>query len=489
MFLNSFELFLLEFFVMFCIIFLLILGIYFDSIKGLVSVLKLLQISIILIFFCFLIGLEENFLTFTFNHQFFKDGFTISLRNFFILIYLLFLILSLSYYLKEGIYSYEILLLIFLSFLGMILLFVANDFLSLFLSLELQSLSFYILACYKRFTQLSTEAGLKYFILGSFSSGLLLFGISLIYGLTGTCNFNDLFILLCYFSDQLDFWFYYGLHAAFLFILAGFYFKLGIFPFHIWIPDVYQGSPTLITFFFALLPKLVLGILLIKILYYSGIIYYFDLFSLMLLSGFLSILTGSLGAFYQKDIKRLLAYGAISHLGFFLVGLSFNTFDGLVAGLFYLIVYLFLTFGTFVIVFLLRNFIGLTEILDLSKYSMILRSNPLLGLSFSLILFSLAGVPPLSGFFNKFFIISAAMDNELFFLTFFIVLFSLLSAVYYIRLIKIMYFEVPSGWITLEVDNSFLPFFLSIIVLFNIFFMFFFSFFYLWTEVLFLRIL
>jgi len=269
-----------------------------------------------------------------------------------------------------------------------------------------------------------------------------LFGITLIYGFTGTTNFQDLSYLL-FGLDSLHIG---ALIIGFLFVLVGLLFKLGAAPFHVWLPDVYEGSPTIVTAYFASItkvPALVLFITLIYFVFYS-FLDYFHIF--ILFCSVISLFIGGLGALYQNKVKRLIAYSSISHMGFMLLGLSSGTLQGLQATSVYLFIYLLLTINFFAIIFGVNKFNNVLKLKSLSDFRSLFKSNPILAVVLSLNLFSYAGIPPLAGFFGKFYVLSSSVSTGDYFVVFFAILFSIISSVYYIRLIKLMFFEKSEKW-------------------------------------------
>ena len=274
-----------------------------------------------------------------FNSLFISNNYIITFKLFLILIVLVVLCLSIDYFFYENFKTFEYILLLNFSVFGMLLLLSSNDFISFYLALELQSLSLYILASYKQYSNYSTEAGIKYFILGAVSSGLILFGISLLYGLTGLTNFIDINLFFIYSFYNLDYIIYGGLITSLILILSGFFFKIGSFPFHIWLPDVYEGVSTITTAFFSLVPKIAILGLLSRFSYIILNSFYFNWSLLFIICGLLSLIIGTLGALAQTKIKRLLAYSAISHTGFLLLALSSFNLNGINSFLIYLLIY------------------------------------------------------------------------------------------------------------------------------------------------------
>ena len=366
------------------------------------------------------------------------------------------LLAVLNYNKLENLNSIEYLLLMVLACTGMILLISSYDLIVVYLAIEFQSFCLYIMAALKRTSEFSTEGGLKYFILGAFSSGLLLFGCSLVYGFTGTTNFQQLFQIFSVFSSPPSFLQYENaILAGLIFILVGLLFKLSAFPFHIWAPDVYEGSPTSITTFFAIVPKISILALVVRFLCYVSYGFFLPWQQIFVISSFGSMLIGSFGAVFQKKIKRLLAYSAIGHIGYMLIGISSGSIEGIGSTFFYASVYMVMTIGTFIILLSVRGFRNFYKLKFLKDLSGLAYSSPLLAMSFSIILFSMAGVPPLAGFFSKMFIFVSAINAGIYSLAVCGVLTSVVASFYYIRIIKIMCFESKNiCFLTYEVDRE-----------------------------------
>ena len=342
-------------------------------------------------------------------------------------------IFSNHYFLKEQIKKSEYSLLILLSILGLLLFISAYDLISLYLTLELQALALYVLASYKRNSEYSTEAGLKYFILGAFSSGLFLFGSSLIYGFSGLTQFNDLIAFVTIGEIPI------GFQIGIIFLLIGLLFKIAAVPFHFWIPDVYEGSPTSVTAYFAIVPKVSIIIVFIRLLDFFFESFTFNVTSLFSVLAFLSLIVGSLGALFQTRIKRLLAYSAIGHIGYLLLGFAAHSTESMVAILVYLSIYIITLIIIFAIILsLYSNEMNIKYITELSGLAQL---NPWLGFIFSFMLFSLAGIPPLAGFFGKLNLLMSTIHQSLYFITIIAVLISVMSTFYYIRIIEIIYFD------------------------------------------------
>ncbi|MEJ2122217.1 MAG: NADH-quinone oxidoreductase subunit NuoN [Alphaproteobacteria bacterium] len=346
------------------------------------------------------------------------------------------IVMSLGFNKREHIARFEFPVLIVLATLGMMMMVSANGLMSLYVGLELQSLSLYVVAAFHRDSVRSSEAGLKYFVLGALSSGMLLYGASMVYGFTGTTNFTEIAKIFGRVDHAAP---SVGLIVGLVFVMAGLAFKIAAFPFHMWTPDVYEGAPTPVTAFFAAAPKLAAMALFLRVLIgpfgdlsdaWRQIIWFLALGS-MLLGGFAAIA--------QTNIKRLLAYSSIGHIGYALVGLAAGTVDGLRGVLIYMTIYLVMVVGTFCVVLSMRR--GnrmLEEIEDLKGLS---RTNPLMAAVLAIMMFSMAGIPPLAGFFGKLYVFLAAIESGLYVLAIVGVLTSVVGAYYYIRIVKVMYFD------------------------------------------------
>jgi NADH-quinone oxidoreductase subunit N len=351
------------------------------------------------------------------------------------------ILLSFEYLKDEKLYAFEYALILLLAILGIFLIISSYSLISMYLAIELQSLSLYIIAAYKRNTKFSTEAGLKYFILGALASGFLLIGCSLMYGFTGLTSFTDFAKL---FGGSLlynDFYASNGIIIGIVFITIALLFKLAAAPFHMWAPDVYEGAPTSVTAFFAIVPKIAILGLLIRFLsttLYDLIDYWQEI---IFLSAIISIVVAAFAALEQKKLKRFLAYSAIGHTGYILIGVATGTPDGIQASLLYMIIYIITSIGVFSIVLSLRNKVTKTKIKYLSELHNLGNTNPVLAISLTIVLFSMAGIPPLAGFIGKLYIFLAAIESSMYLLAIIGVMTSVIGAVYYIRLIKIMYFE------------------------------------------------
>ncbi|MBM3637572.1 MAG: NADH-quinone oxidoreductase subunit NuoN [Alphaproteobacteria bacterium] len=330
--------------------------------------------------------------------------------------------------------AFEFPLLILIATLGMMLMISANDLIALYLGLELSSLSLYVIASFDRDNVKSTEAGLKYFVLGALSSGMLLYGASLIYGMTGAVSFAGIAKAL---SSGVSMGAIFGL----VFILAGLSFKISAVPFHMWTPDVYEGAPTPVTAFFAAGPKIAAVALLVRVIEqaFPGIETQWQ--QVIVFIAIASMGLGAFAAIGQKNIKRLLAYSSIGHVGYVLVGLAAGTIEGVAGVATYLAIYLVTSFGAFACILAMnRNGHYLEDINELAGLS---RTNPALAFAFAMLMFSLAGVPPLAGFFAKWYVFAAAVNAHLYPLAIIGVVTSVVGAYYYLRIVKIIYFDEP----------------------------------------------
>ena len=332
---------------------------------------------------------------------------------------------------SRRIFEYSIL--VVLSTLGMMVLISAGDLIALYLGLELMSLSLYVVASSNRDNAKSTEAGLKYFVLGALSSGMLLYGASLIYGFTGTVSFAGIAATVKTGSI--------GIVFGLVFLLAGLCFKVSAVPFHMWTPDVYEGAPTPVTAFFASAPKVAALAVFTRVTLtaFPGILREWQ--QIVVFVSIASMALGAFAAIGQRNIKRLMAYSSIGHMGFALVGLAAGTVEGAQGVLVYIAIYVTMTLGAFAIILAIkRNGQAFENISDFAGLS---RTNPVLAFFFAMLLFSLAGVPPLAGFFAKFYVFVAAIKAGLFTLSVIGVLTSVVGAYYYLAIVKVMYFDEP----------------------------------------------
>ncbi|MDE0174846.1 MAG: NADH-quinone oxidoreductase subunit NuoN [Defluviicoccus sp.] len=348
------------------------------------------------------------------------------------------IVMSFGYNRREQIGRPEYPILIVFATLGMSMMISANDLIALYVGLELQSLALYVIAAIRRDSARSSEAGLKYFVLGALSSGMLLYGCSMVYGFAGSTGFETLAGLFSRTDAAPEI----GVIVGLVFVIAGLAFKISAVPFHMWTPDVYQGAPTPVTAFFAIAPKVAAMALFVRVLVGP----FFDLFQqwqqIVVFIAILSMVLGAFAAIWQTNIKRLLAYSSIGHVGFALVGLAAGSTDGVRGIAIYMAVYLVMTAGTFCCVLAMRQNGRMVE--DLTDLAGLSRNAPLMALALAIFMFSMAGIPPLAGFFSKLYVFLAAVDAGLYTLAVIGVLTSVVAAFYYLRIVKIMYFDEPA---------------------------------------------
>jgi NADH-quinone oxidoreductase subunit N len=343
-------------------------------------------------------------------------------------------IMSLDYLKRENIYRFEFPILIVLSTIGMLMVISANDLIALYLGLELLSLSSYVIAAFHRDDARSTEAGLKYFVLGALSSGMLLYGASLVYGFTGTISFPAIATALQGTASS-------GVIFGLVFIAAGIAFKISAVPFHMWTPDVYEGAPTPVTAFFAAAPKMAGMAMAVRVFVdaFPGILGQWQ--QIIIFISIASMALGSFAAIGQRNLKRLMAYSSIGNVGYALIGLAAGTPAGIQGVAIYMAIYLAMTLGAFACILGLRR--GTTMYESIDDLSGIARTHPVIALALAAMMFSLAGVPPLAGFFAKFYVFAAAIEADLVALAVIGVVTSVVGAFYYVRIVKVMYFDEP----------------------------------------------
>ncbi len=345
------------------------------------------------------------------------------------------LLLTQSWLSQQATRKFEYPILILLATTGLLLMLSANDLLAVYMSLELASLSLYVMAAFDRDNARASEAGLKYFILGSLASGMMLFGTSLIYGFAGSIGFADIASVL----EQGDTAANPGLIVGLIFVIVGFCFKISAVPFHMWTPDVYEGTPTPVVTYFAAAPKIAAILLFARVLHqpFAEMIEQWQ--QIVILISILSMLLGAFAALGQTNIKRLLAYSSIGHMGYALMGIAAGTEAGIQGLLIYLALYLFMSIGAFGFVMILRR--GEETVEDIHELGGLSNTNPKAAFFMSLMLFSMAGIPPLAGFFGKMYVFLSAVEAGLYVLAVIGVLSSVVAAYYYIKIVKIMYFD------------------------------------------------
>jgi NADH-quinone oxidoreductase subunit N len=369
----------------------------------------------------------------TFNGSFIVDSFARFLKILALIGSAATLFLSSEFLADPSRRIFEYAILVLLSTLGMMVLISAGDLIMLYLGLELMSLALYVVAASNRDNAKSTEAGLKYFVLGALSSGMLLYGASLIYGFTGTVSFAGIAAVAKTGSI--------GIVFGLVFLLAGLCFKVSAVPFHMWTPDVYEGAPTPVTAFFASAPKVAALAVFTRVTLtaFPGIVPQWQ--QIVVFVSIASMALGSFAAIGQKNIKRLMAYSSIGHMGFALVGLAAGTAEGAQGVLVYISIYVAMTLGSFAVILTMKR--NGQHIENISDFAGLSRTNPLVAFMFAMLLFSLAGIPPLAGFFAKFYVFVAAIKAGLFTLSVIGVLSSVVGAFYYLTIVKVMYFDEP----------------------------------------------
>nr|AHX02461.1 NADH dehydrogenase subunit 2 [Plocamium cartilagineum] len=467
----------IELYIVFSVIILLIYGVFFSTFitygYPLISY-NIGWLVLQILFFSFLLSYSQIYIyMFSWNKLLVFDFFAWGTQLIILFFLILWWIITFIYIQKQKILFFEYWVLILFAVVGILFVIKSYDFLSIYLAIEFQSLVFYILASINRSSEFSTEAGLKYFILGAFSSAFLLLGFSVIYGLTGITNLGD---FSKFFSGILfsGIFVHYGIIFGLIFILVALMFKFSAAPFHMWVPDVYEGSPSSITVFFSIFPKYAVICLCLRLLLYSFhdyIIYWreFILFCIL----FCAII-GTLGAFYQLKWKRFLAYSSINHVSFLLLALVIGDLQSISCIIFYIVIYSIIMIGIFSIILSLYyydypNYYQLRYIKNILSLNI---TNPLLALSLVLILFSVSGIPPLAGFFSKFFILLSALQVNAFGICMFLILFSCVSCFYYIRLIKIMYFDINKNLLIIYPLPKSISLVLGVSLIINIFLIF-----------------
>ena len=349
--------------------------------------------------------------------------------------------MSVSFTREGNMSRFEYPVLIVLSTLGMMLMVSANDLISLYLALELQSLALYVVAAINRDSLRSTEAGLKYFVLGALSSGMLLYGASLVYGFTGRTDFAGIALVLADGGRSI------GVLFGLVFVMAGLAFKISAVPFHMWTPDVYEGAPTPVTAFLAAAPKVAAMALTVRVVMGAFGPATNDWQQIVAFIAIASMVLGAFAAINQTNIKRLMAYSSIGHMGYALVGLAAGTETGVTGVVVYMAIYLVMTLGTFAVILGMRRKEGMVE--DIGELAGMSRTHPMVAFLLTMLMFSLAGIPPLAGFFAKYYVFNAAVQAELWPLAIIGVLASAVSAFYYLRIVKIMWFD--------EGETAFVP--------------------------------
>ena len=425
---ENFKYILPEIFISVSIMLFLLVGVFKKNSASLIYNLSNISLVILLALIINLSSLDTIYL---FNKSYIVDN----LSNYMKIILVgsgIFVMLTGSKYIRViNLNKIEYPILILSSILGMMIMISSNDLIVFYMGLELQSLALYVLASFNRDNLLSTESGLKYFVLSALSSGLLLYGCSLTYGFSESTNFDQILINSTEFN--------YGTTFGIVFILVGLAFKISAVPFHMWAPDVYQGSPTSVTLFFAILPKIAALSVFIKFLYTPFANMNDQWQTIIVFISIASMIFGAVAAIGQKNLKRLIAYSSISHMGYALAGLATVSNQGIQSSITYISIYLVMNLAFFSCLFMLkRNDKYYENIEDLSGLS---KKHPILSFSLLIVLFSLAGIPPLAGFFAKFYVFLAVIEQSMYFLAIVGLLATVVAAFYYLRIIKIIYFD------------------------------------------------
>ena len=418
-----------ELFLSLAIMTLLMLGVFIKKSFKLVNLLTLISLG-----FAIVLTLNQpNEIVKIFNESYIIDKLSIFMKVL-TLLFCLFVLLSSKDYIKHNsIDKIEYPIIILAATLGMILMISSYDLIIFYLGLELQSLCLYILASFKSGDEKSSEAGLKYFVLSVLASGLLLYGCSFIYGYTGSTNFEII-------SNNLN-TANTGAVFGIVFVMVGLAFKVSAVPFHMWTPDVYEGAPTSVTSFFALIPKIAAISVFIRFMYVPFVNVIDQWQSIIIFLSIASMVLGAVAAIGQNNIKRLMAYSSISHMGYALAGLATGTIEGVQSTIIYLTIYLVMNLGAFGCIFMMKRENIFVE--NISEMSGMSKNHPMLAISFLIILFSLAGIPPLAGFFAKFYIFMSVIEAKMYALAVIGLVTTVVSAFYYLRIIKVIYFDRP----------------------------------------------
>jgi len=418
-----------EIFISLSIMLLLILGVFKKDSSTLI-----LNFSLIILLITAVITFNETIdieKTFLFKKSVVIDYLSSLMKIITLLAAFIVLTISTNYLKVFNLLKIEYPILILSSVLGMMVMISSNDLIVFYMGLELQSLALYVLATFNRDNLKSSEAGLKYFVLSALSSGLLLYGCSLIYGFAGSTNFNTIASQLN--SNE------YALTFGIVFILVGLAFKISAVPFHMWAPDVYEGSPTTVTLFFTMVPKIAALTVFIRFLYVPFINLIDQWQMIIIFLSIASMLFGAIAAIGQTNLKRLIAYSSIGHIGYALAGIASVSNEGIQSSIVYIIIYIVMNLGLFSCLLMLKRNNNYYE--DISDLSGLAKHHPLLSLSLLIILFSLAGIPPLAGFFAKFYIFKSVIEQSMYFLAIVGLLSAVIAAFYYLRIIKIIYFD------------------------------------------------
>ena len=423
--------------------------------------------------------IDKNLSILIFNYNLKIDYFIMVLKSLILIFMLSYLFIVKKFFDYEKMYIREFLLIIWIIIIGIFFILMSTEFFLIYLALELQNLILYMLTSLRRWRSKSIESGMKYYINGSFSSGLLLYGIIMLFGYIGTLDLIEISYLI---KDNIviNIEITYIIYICF-FMLIGLLFKLGVAPFHWWVPEIYEGAPLVVILFFSIIPKLSIIVILYKLYIYIFIYLNFFFSLVFLLVSIISLMIGFIFSLYQKKIIKFLAYSSIFNAGFFTACFSNGTYLSLISLFYFFIPYMFLLLGIFFVIIIFRKV--KKEKFDLLwDFSLLANSNILLGLVLSILFFSLAGIPPLSGFFGKFFILLSIFLNKFYFLFFILLIFSVAGSFYYFRIVRFLFFSNYLNYI-------FLKPYLNVLLLAIFFFIAFFFFFFLIIFIFFFLIL
>ncbi len=419
-----------ELFLITSIMILLMIGAFYKNSFNLIF-----KLSTFILLFTFVLVFTHkiDITAYLFNNSYTIDYLSLFMKSLTLLACIFVMLTSFDYIKSLGINKIEYPILILSATLGMMIMISSYDLILFYMGLELQSLSLYVLASFNRDNYKSSEAGLKYFVLSALSSGLLLYGCSLIYGFSGSTNFD----IIAQNIDRLNIGSIFGI----VFILVGLSFKIAAVPFHMWAPDVYEGSPTSVTAFFAIVPKVAALTVFIRFLYIPFINAFHQWQMIIIFISLASMILGAVAAIGQSNLKRLMAYSSIGHMGYALAGLATGNNKGIQSTIIYLSIYLIMNLGVFSCIFMMKKKnIFYEDIQDLSGLS---KNHPIISFCLLVLLFSLAGIPPLAGFFAKFYIFMAVIKVEMYTLAIIGLITTVISSFYYLRIIKIIYFDEP----------------------------------------------
>ena len=433
-------------------IFILLHGIFFSNSKE--SNKRIFQITLIslissLYFAVYIVDPGTN----SFNNFLHNDLYTLFFKILVICGTIIITYISYNYLKDLNIIKPEFFFLILISLVGILILISSRNIISMYIGLELQSICLYILASYRKYDIKSSESGVKYFIIGALSSGILLYGLSIIYAFTNSTDFYEISKSINISKESnVNFLI---LNVGFVLILCGLFFKIAVVPFHMWAPDVYEGSPTSITAFFTTIPKIGAIGFLIKFLNIPFENYSNAWFQILYFVSIASMVLGSIAAVNQTNIKRLLAYSSINHMGFILIGILTASQIGIKSVQLYIAIYIVNVLGIFTCILCLKNKINGYYLENIKSFSGLNKKNPFLSFSFAILLFSISGLPPLAGFFGKLYILISAVENKLYFLAIIAILTTIISAFYYLKIIKTIFFDKPINDIYINITAIF----------------------------------